>query len=252
VSTRLSLATSSGLPLLLLAFHVAMGVTGFVAGYMAIAARKGGGWHRRSGVVFVGAMVAMGLTAVGIAVLEGKQDVAGGAFAAYFVFTGWTAVKPLPGTSRRGDIALMLLAFLFAEGGFANAIKAWGRPGHQIGGVPAGMMFFMATIILLAAIGDAKVIRAGGIQGSRRIARHLWRMCFGLFIASGSFVAQLARMKFMPDWIRSVPVIITLAAAPLVVLIYWMWRIRLRKNLRGLITARATVDATVAAGAPVV
>ena len=61
-------------------------------------------------------------------------------------------------------------------------------------------------------------------------------MCFGLFIASGSFVAQLTQMAFMPGWMRSVPVIIALAAAPLVVLLYWMWRIRLRHNLRGLMT----------------
>jgi hypothetical protein len=100
------------------------------------------------------------------------------------------------------------------------------------------MSFFLGTIVLLAAIGDARMIRAGGIQGTRRLARHLWRMCFGLFIASGSFVAQLVKMTFMPDWMRSLPVILVLAAAPLVVLLYWMWRVRLRRNLRGLMTGK--------------
>lgn len=56
------------------------------------------------------------------------------------------------------------------------------------------------------------MIRAGGIRGTRRLARHLWRMCFGLFIASGSFVAQLVMMKFMPAWMHSVPVIVVRAA----------------------------------------
>jgi hypothetical protein len=45
-------------------------------------------------------------------------------------------------------------------------------------------------------------------------------------------------MKFMPAWMRSVPVILVLSAAPLVVLLYWMWRVRLRQNLRGLLTAK--------------
>jgi hypothetical protein len=27
----------------------------------------------------------------------------------------------------------------------------------------------------------------GGVVGTQRVARHLWRMCFGLFIAAGSF-----------------------------------------------------------------
>ena len=237
---RLTLATASGLPLLSLAFHVAAGTTALATGYVAIAARKGGTWHRRSGTVFVWAMIAMGLAAVGIAVFEGKDDVAGGALAAYLVFTAWTTVKPLPGAGggRRGDIALMLLAFLFAAAGFAQAFTVLGMPGSQKDGVPAGMMFFLSSIVLLAAIGDARMIWAGGIQGTRRLARHLWRMCFGLFIASGSFVAQLVMMKFMPAWMRSVPVIIVFSAAPLVVLLYWMWRVRLRQNLRGLMTAK--------------
>ena len=63
-------------------------------------------------------------------------------------------------------------------------------------------------------------------------------MCFGLFIATGSFVAQLVKMTFIPEWMRSLTVILVLAAGPLVVLLYWMWRVRLRQNLRGLMTAK--------------
>jgi hypothetical protein len=39
--------------------------------------------------VFVVAMVAMGLSAVGISLYEHKESIGGGALAAYFVFTGW-------------------------------------------------------------------------------------------------------------------------------------------------------------------
>lgn len=48
--------------------------------------------------------------------------------------------------------------------------------------------------------------------------------------ATGSFVAQLVEMTFMPDWMRSAPVILVLAAGPLVVMLYWMWRVRLRQT----------------------
>jgi hypothetical protein len=159
-------------------------------------------------------------------------------FTAYFVFTAFTAVKPLPGARRQVDIALMVLASIFAAATYSGAFSALGRPGNQLNGVPAAMLFFMGTVLLLAAIGDFRMVWTGGIQGTRRLARHLWRMCFGLFIASGSFVAQLVMMKFMPGWMRSVPVIVTLGAAPLVVLLYWMWRVRLKQNLRGLMTAK--------------
>ena len=238
MSDRLTLAASTGLPFLALAFHATAGTVALVSGCVAIATRKGAPWHRRSGRVFVVAMLAMGLTAVGISVYERKTDIGSGALAAYLVFTGWTSISPLAGAGRRVDVALMLLAGILAAGGFAEAFTVLGLPGRQREGVPAGMHFFLSTIILLAAIGDARMIRGGSLQGARRLARHLWRMCFGLFIATGSFIAQLVRMTFMPSWTRSLTVILILAAGPLVVLLYWMWRVRLRKNLRGLTTVR--------------
>jgi uncharacterized membrane protein len=237
VTDRLTLATSTGLPFLSLAFHVAMGVVALAAGLVAIAAPKGGRWHRRAGLVFVYTMIANGITAAGISAFEGKSP-GGGVLTVYLVFTAFTAVRPLPALGRGVDIALMALASAFAAATYLGAFTALGRPGNQLNGVPAGMMFFLGTVVLLAAIGDFRMIVAGGIQGTRRVARHLWRMCFGLFIASGSFAAQLVMMKFMPPQLRSMPVILVLGGGPLVVLLYWMWRVRLRRNLRGLMTVK--------------
>ena len=131
------------------------------------------------------------------------------------------------------NIALLVLAAVLAAATFDSAFAALGRPGRQLGGVPAGMLFFMATVVSLAAIGDVRMIRAGGIRGTRRLARHLWRMCFGLFIAAGSFAAQLGRVKFIPQPIRMAS-LVALGLLPLVLLLYWMWRVRLRNNVRGL------------------
>ena len=238
MSDRLTLATSSGLPFLSLAFHVGMGLVALAAGFVAIAVRKGSKGHRRSGLVFVYTMIATSITAAGITVYQGDPTLTAGVLTAYLIFTAYTAVSPLPAGIRRMDMGLAVLAFIIAASTYSGAFTALGRPGNQIDGVPAGMMFFLGTVVLLAAIGDVRMIRAGGIQGTRRLARHLWRMCFGLFIANGSFVAQLAMMKFLPEGARSVPMILILAATPLVVLLYWMWRVRLRQNLRGLMTAR--------------
>ncbi|MES2177200.1 MAG: DUF2306 domain-containing protein [Gemmatimonadota bacterium] len=235
MTQRLTLAASSGLPLLSLAFHVAMGVIALVTGYVAIATRKGSPWHRRAGLVFVCTMIATGLTAGAISIYEGKPF-GGGFLTAYLVFTAYTALRPLPAFGRAIEIVLLVLVSIATYGMFRNGMTALGNPNGTLDGVPAGMLFFLGSVFLLAAIGDVRVLRAGGIQGSKRIARHFWRVCFGLFIASGSFVAQLVKMPFMPAQLRSVPVIVLLGGAPLVVLLYWMWRIRLRHNLRGLMT----------------
>jgi uncharacterized membrane protein len=235
VIDRLTLATSTGLPFLALAFHFATGLIALAAGFLALAVRKGGTWHRRSGLGFVLAMIATGITAAGISVVEGKS-VNGGVLVVYLVLTGYTTVTPLRSVTRLVDIALMVLAFSLAASELASGLTALGMPGNQIGGVPAGMMFFMAAVVSAAAIGDLAMIRSGGVQGTRRLARHLWRMCFALFIASGSFF--LGQMKFIPERIRIVPLIVVLGVTPLVALLYWIWRVRLRRNLRGIMSVK--------------
>jgi hypothetical protein len=39
----------------------------------------------------------------------------------------------------------------------------------------------------MGAAGDIRMLTRGGIAGRERITRHLWRMSFGLYIATGSF-----------------------------------------------------------------
>jgi uncharacterized membrane protein len=236
MTERLSLATSTGWSFLSVAFHVAVGGIALAAGLVAISVRKGGQWHRRSGRVFVVTMIATGLTAAAISAYEGKS-VSGGAFTAYFVFTALSAVRTVPGLGRGWDIGLMMLAVIFSVGTYRDAFIALGKPGHYFNGAPAGMLFFLGTVMLLAAVGDLRMIRSGGIHGTRRIARHLWRMCFGLFIASGSFAAQL--LKMVPPKYNSMLMVLVLGGGPIVLLLYWMWRIRLRQNLRGLLTSTA-------------
>lgn len=229
---HLTIATSSGIVWLMLVCHFGAALIALVTGTIALSVAKGGRLHKRSGLVFTCAMIATGVLAAAISVYEGKSA-AGGAFAAYLVFTAATTVKPSLGAGRDLDVALMILAFTLAAVNYADGVVVWQHPGHRFAGVPAGMIFFIATICLLAALGDFRMIRAGALRGTRRLTRHLWRMCFGFFIATGSFF--LGQMQFVPAPIRVVPLLLVLAIAPLVLLLYWVWRVRLRGRVSGLI-----------------
>jgi hypothetical protein len=98
--------------------------------------------------------------------------------------------------------------------------------------VPSFMLFFLATITSLAAIGDVRVMRSGPLRGAPRLARHLWRMCFALFIAAGSFFSIRARVaRILPEPfttapMRALPVVLVFAA-----MFYWLWRLRARRPL---------------------
>ena len=66
-----------------------------------------------------------------------------------------------------------------------------------------------------------------GILAGKRIVRHLWRTCFGLFIATGSFF--LGQQQVFPHWIRGSVVLMILGVLPLPLLIFWLFRFRLAK-----------------------
>jgi uncharacterized membrane protein len=233
---KVTIATSSGFLWLGLVSHFGSALIALVAGTIALLVAKGGKLHKKSGMVFTIAMGAAGALAVPIAAYEGNiGSVVGGILVIYFVYTAMTAVKPIPGTGGIVDVALMTLAFAIAAVSYWYGLVAWSRPGHVLDGVPAAMRLFLATICLLAAIGDLRTIREGGLRGPRRLARHLWRMCFALFIATGSFF--IGQMKFIPAPVRIMPLLIGLGVAPLFVLLYWMWRVRLRRRLTGMIIA---------------
>ena len=96
-----------------------------------------------------------------------------------------------------------------------------------LGGVPFPMFFFLATVLLLAAFGDLRQLRAIGVRGVARLRRHLWRMCFALFIAAGSFFSIRERVaSILPDRFPSAPMRVLAMLLPFAAMFYWLWRVR--------------------------
>ena len=89
-------------------------------------------------------------------------------------------------------------------------------------GDPAGQYFFLGSVATLATVGDIRLLVRGGISGAKRIARHLWRMCFALFIASASVF--LAREHLFPEIMRRTGALYVLSFLPLILMIYWLVR----------------------------
>ena len=231
----------------LLTVHIAAGAVAVVTGYFALFAGKGTTAHRKVGLWFVAAMAIMGTTAAAITIITGQGAGIGGLLVLYLVITSLTTVRPLQNGQRYLDVACLTIGALFMVASLFSGIENVVKFGGVRDGVPAGMQFFIATIAGLAVVGDIRVMRSGIPSGARRIARHLWRMCFALFIATGSFF--LGQADEIPEALRIWPMLWVLALAPLVLLLYWMWRVRIRKSLRGLVTRqpRAAVGQQLAA-----
>jgi hypothetical protein len=218
---------------MLLPIHIAAGGLAIVLGAVALLAKKGGTIHRRAGLLFVYAMLVMGISAAILGLRNGAPDgnVMAGLIVAYFVGTALTTVRPVsPGTRRINAAALALVAGL-ALAAIAGGVQQFNTPGLSPGGVPfrtiGVMSFVLAGAMVLAAIGDLRIVRGDMPRGGQRLARHLWRMCFALFIAAGSFfsirerVATILPEPFTTGPMRALPILLLFGA-----MFYWLWRVR--------------------------
>ena len=220
----------------LLVFHISAGIFAMLAGAAAISFRKGSLWHARAGNIFVAAMLCMATAASFLAYMKHQSNnVFGGMLTIYMVATAWATVRRRDGNTGILDWAGCLFALAIGVLSVIHGVqKATGRVPSD--GSPGFMDLFMGSVILLSGVGDLRMI-VRGISGKRRIARHLWRMCFGWFIATGSFF--LGQQQVFPAWMRGSPALLVPALLPLALLIFWMIRVRFTNAYKRMSMPRA-------------
>lgn len=223
---------------MLLPIHIAAGGLAIILGAVALSVKKGGNIHRRSGLLFVYAMLVMAVSASILSLLKGRVDgnVAAGVLTAYFVGTALTTVRPVSSRTRLINAVALTVAVVLAAGCVFGGVRVINTPGLDSNGVPfrtAGVMsLIVGALLIMAAAGDVRVMRFGMPRGGARLARHLWRMCFALFIAAGSFVSERERVaKILPEPfttgpMRALPILLLFGA-----MFYWLWRVRGRRIL---------------------
>jgi uncharacterized membrane protein len=212
----------------LLVLHIGGGAVAMLAGAVALFTRKGETVHRAAGTMFFLAM----LTCAGIGAVvspfldEGQRpNTVAGVLTFYLVLTAWTAVRRRDGGLDRFALPGFLVALGSALAGVVFALEAQASPTGTIDNTPpqAFALFIIAGGV--AAATDLKVIWRGGISGAPRIARHLWRMCVGLFIAAGSFF--LGQPQALPSFLRGSALVFVPPFLPLVLMVFWLVRVRL-------------------------
>ena len=231
-----------------LVVHICGGTLGLLSGAAALSFAKGSPGHVVGGKIFVFSMLTMAAGAIYLAVPKHQTgNIGGGIFTFYLVLTAWLTAKRAEGETSKFDWAALLIPLALGLLTWISGIEKIRAPEPPRDGVPAGMNLFMGSIMLLAAAGDARMLLRRGVMGTKRVVRHLWRMCFGLFIAAGSFflgpanrpLRLLRAVGFRQQLFRVLlrqEVLLFLAVAPLLLLIFWVVRVRFTNVLKGMAT----------------
>lgn len=212
---------------MLLLLHITGGSVAMAAGAVAMFSKKGETVHRVAGTIFFLSMLLMaGIGATVSPFLDEGQrtNTVAGVMTFYLVLTAWTTVQRQEGVGSFAPLGFMVASGT-ALAGLLFAVEASQSPTGTIENSPPQAFYMFMIIGGIAAITDLKVILTGGISGAPRLARHLWRMCVGLLIATGSFF--LGQQQMLPSFMRGgtlwqlVPVL-----TPFVVMAYYLVVVR--------------------------
>lgn len=229
----------------ILIIHICAGTLGLLSGTAAMLFRKGSPRHVLAGKIFVASMFIMAVGAVYLAIVKHQQNnIGGGILTFYLIGTAWLTARRRDGETSRWDWLVLLVPLTLGLLSWMNGIKIVRSGAESPDGVPVGMTFFMGSVMLLAAAGDARMLVQGGVSGAKRIARHLWRMCFGTFIAAGSFflgpsnrplrlLSTLGIGQHLPSALFSTTLYLILTVLPLFLLVFWLIRVRFTKAYNG-------------------
>ena len=224
-------------PILLL--HISAGMVGMVSGAGALILRKGSPRHALVGKVFVVSMLTMAATATYLAILKHQNsNIGGGILTFYLVATAWLTARRRDGETSIFDWGALLVPLGLGLTTWLQGIRSF-QAGSPEGNFRLGMSFFIGTVLLLAAAGDLRMLLRGGLFGKQRIVRHLWRMCFGLFIATGSFFLGQGS-KIFPSLLRQSPLLLIPAFLPLLLLIFWVFRVRFTSAYKQMFVPRVS------------
>jgi hypothetical protein len=238
----------------ILVVHICAGSLGLLSGTAAMSFRKGSPRHVLAGRVFVASMLTMGVFAVYLAITRHQpNNIGGGILTVYLIGTAWLTARRRDGETSRLDWVVLLIPLALGILTWMNGIQVLRSGESSQDGVPVGMTFFMGSVMLLAAAGDVRMLVRGGVFGGKRIARHLWRMCFGLFIAAGSFflgpsnrplrlLSAVGLGQHLSPALFSTNLYLALTILPLMLLIFWLVRVRFTKAYKSMPLAPTSPD----------
>ena len=217
---------------LLLPLHISAGTVGILSGAAAMSFGKGSSRHALAGKVFVISMLVLSASGAYIGFMKQQMlNCLQGVLTFYLVATAWLTARRRDGETSTLDWVALIVPSAVGAGLVFYGLEAANSPTGSKDGFPAVAYFIFGSVALLFAAGDVRMLMRGGVSGTQRIARHLRRMCYALFIAAGSLF--LGQQQVFPAFLRKTNILFVPAFLPLLLLIFWLVRVRFTNAYEG-------------------
>jgi len=156
-----------------------------------------------------------------------------GALTLYLVMTAWITIRRPAGEIGRFEYYVIPIPVFIAIAGYVLASEAFTNDNGMKDGFPAILYLTYGTGFgVFCTVLDTSVVLRRGVSGAHRLLRHLWRMCFSLFIAVGSLFG--GQPQVFPEGIRNSGILQLPTLLILILMLFWISRVIISKKFRSL------------------
>ncbi len=220
----------TGYTSLLMTAHVGLGTLAVLTGAMALAVRKGGKTHIGAGRVFV---LTMGLASL-FGALLGLIKIDSFYITFHAGILGLTLIISSWLTIRKPQLGKMSVIISLINGINFLALIGVGLyslslPQSTWLGFHGADYLFLSAMAGIVVLCDFSLLFRKPLTGKHRIARHLWRMCLGFFIAAGSAFTGPGASAF-PESVQNSGILSVPELIILIAMLFWLARTLLRKE----------------------
>ncbi|GAB4452962.1 MAG: hypothetical protein OHK0029_04800 [Armatimonadaceae bacterium] len=217
------------LALCVLVLHIAGGFIGMYAGLVPLFTRKGGGAHRRWGIVFVWGMGIAAFTALPLAWWRSDAfQAAIGLLAGYLTWFGVRSLtRSIRHSMRSWDIAVVIIALLLCLGMIGVSLPLWGTSFAA----EARTSLVFGILGLLIALRDLRSLKSQNPDFAQRVMDHLLASCLAVVVAFSSFLnTQFYRLTGL-EWNLDARMLLPVALSfPFFIWGVYHWTQRLRTH----------------------
>jgi hypothetical protein len=170
------------------AIHTPGGTIALVAAALAMFSKKGSARHKKAGSWFTVSMMIMLVSGIVAAYLiNAIDDMMLGAIVLYTVFSAWLTVY-----HKKNETGILELTALIWVVGFAIIAFCLSMVWEEVE-TPAPYLVW-GVLATLCALGDIRNLYYGGLSGTQRMIRHVWRIGFTLIWAALAFTDKIVKM----------------------------------------------------------